>query len=30
VAFGVILISAIPVYIAQRVASDAVSIGETA
>jgi putative spermidine/putrescine transport system permease protein len=30
VAFGVILLSAIPVYIAQRVASDAVSIGETA
>ncbi len=30
VALGVILISAIPVYIAQRVASDAVSIGETA
>jgi putative spermidine/putrescine transport system permease protein len=29
VALGVILISAIPVYIAQRVASDAVSIGET-
>jgi putative spermidine/putrescine transport system permease protein len=30
VAFGVIILSAIPVYIAQRVASDAVSIGETA
>ncbi len=30
VALGVILMSAIPVYIAQRVAGDAVSIGETA